>query len=75
MKRLAYFEFSPPPVPEMTYNVFSGTLNPTHFTSLLTAPYHTHGRREVTMATMHGNKHSVMEKMTEIPQIVSSNPN
>jgi len=22
-------------VPEMTYNVFSGTLNPTHFTSLL----------------------------------------
>jgi len=22
------------PVPEMTYNVFSGTLNPTHFTSL-----------------------------------------
>jgi len=21
-------------VPEMTYNVFSGTLNPTHFTSL-----------------------------------------
>ena len=23
------------PVPEMTYNVFSGTLNPAHFTSLL----------------------------------------
>ena len=22
-------------VPEMTYNVFSGTLNPTHFTSLV----------------------------------------
>jgi len=24
-------------VPEMTYNVFSGTLNPTHFTSLQAA--------------------------------------
>jgi len=22
-------------VPDMTYNVFSGTLNPTHFTSLI----------------------------------------
>jgi len=27
--------FDPKTVPEMTYNVFSGTLNPTHFTSLL----------------------------------------
>ena len=26
-------------VPEMTYNVFSGTLNPTHFTSLLTIEF------------------------------------
>jgi len=24
--------FAAVPVPEMTYNVFSGTLNPTHFT-------------------------------------------
>jgi len=30
---------SPPPVPEMTYNVFSGTLNPTHFTSLQHYPH------------------------------------
>ena len=27
-------------VPEMTYNVFSGTLNPTHFTSLQSSDRH-----------------------------------
>jgi len=35
-------------VPEMTYNVFSGTLNPTHFTSL--------HLRSILAALLHGNR-------------------
>jgi len=34
------------PVPEMTYNVFSGTLNPTHFTLLICAGFRQPAQRQ-----------------------------